>query len=401
MTCVSNPKIYPLDYPPSIASSSLPGDPIVPGVEEIVDTLTYIQIQTRDTALRQANTRRIVGHQTIWNQNHLTGAVNLPISFAEMGKSTLPAPGVLGTVAFLAGGRSYGNPLSDMMAFYLGNESAAAVGMVLSEVRTYLSTCANDSSGFYMGGLNAIGMFTVIEELAFDKPNIARIAATLSVARFGSAGICNATQGVTLGGTVSDGVSTTQVADRISFDTKAVTALGNKLIASRIAGHNGTSNPTDGYIWGGASLWSAIPSARLFNIEGYNFQSQNCTTLGGSLSVCHLSHAAFGSPAVGYVAGGIAATVPGLPVTDIISRLPYDTLTISALGARMADPTVCVDGTQSSAAGYTLGGDITDFAGPARSNKLIFNTESAYPLGTALPGIYADRGAVCDYNPGR
>jgi hypothetical protein len=403
MTCINNLKIYPTDYPAEIASSNLPGDPII-GVEDVLDAVTALQVQSRDTALRMANNRRILGYQTIQNQNRLTGAVNQPLSFAEVGKRSIPKAGILGTVAYLAGGRAYGSPLADMMAFYFGNESAVKVGMVLSEIRLYIGTAMTDWAGYYAGGLGQ-NLYACLDKLSFDKPAIARIGVDLSVARFGASGICNYAQGVFLGGTDSSWTAV-RTGDKLDFSTDIMAPLGNKLAGNRHSAHNGTSNRTDGYLFGGTSNWSTMTeyASQLRTVEGYNYGTQNCTVLGGALSWAHISHASFGSPTVGYVAGGMANTNVGtasFAVTDGISRLAYDGLVLSAMGITLAEQTVCVDGSQSSAAGYTLGGEDAQFSRMAVSNKFIFSTEAIYSLGTTLPGVYADRGMVSDYTPGR
>ncbi|NJR40722.1 MAG: hypothetical protein HC781_20180 [Leptolyngbyaceae cyanobacterium CSU_1_4] len=377
----ANPVLYPLDYPADAQDGELLA----------LDTaILTLRVQARDTALKQSHTRRIGGQNAIQVQNKVSKARPVPMPLTQVGLRSIPAVGLQGTMAILAGGRGHGVS-TDTIAFYYSNESAKPTGVRLSEVRNYMGTIGDSSAGIFAGGIAASGLSATMDEISYPKMTTRRLGASLTLARFATAGVGNKDIGVFLGGAKrTDGGMVTN-GEVYTYATGTIQATS--LITARQAAHNGTSNPTDGFIYGGSSD-GFVGLQPFTSIERYNFATRTSNAVGAALSVPHIVHAAFGNKLKGYVAGGL-----GFVAT--VSRLTYSGLTVATVG-NLPEGKVCADGASTNYSGYTFGGDLasTNWQGTRTIDKLGFASEAIARLGSLLPTPMADQGAVSDYGAG-
>jgi hypothetical protein len=390
-----NTELYPLDYP----STAVDGQ----DDSSELDTFTQLAIQARDTARRQQYMRRVLAAQTIKNQNRLVDAQILPLPFVEIAGFKPGSQPIQGTVAHLAGGRTYNSLLQDANVFYYGNESIAPIGFRLSVPRSYVGTVSEGSYGLYVGGASltdwTLFCSELVEKLSFDKPSLSTLGVTLTDGgRFGLSGIGNKALGVLIGGSRTMTGASLMTADHVNYATEAIASQGNKLNQGRMSPHNGNSNPVEGVLLGGCTTaWTL--SGLIGTSEAYNFTTFSAAVWGTD-ALAHLSHAAFGIPTKGYWAGGIYNPTNPTAFTDVITGLIYSTQSSASIGAKLSEVKVCADGAGSSAAGYAIGGENTNYDGRTTIDKLNYLTESAVRLGTGLANPTSDRGCVSDYGAG-
>lgn len=391
-----NPQLFPTDFP-----ATIPGV----GSEEFAleNAVTTIQRQARDTAVRQAHTRRIGGQNSIGNQNKLVSASQLLMPLYQIGP-VIQAPPFLGTAAYLGGGRGYTSTFDAMYQLPFSNETFADMGVRLTEARMYCGTVGDASAGRFCGGFNSkFGTsVTSLDEFTYLKESVQRLGAQLSQARFGLAGgIGDKTKGLLLGGVAVGSTSAVRTGDRLTYATNTISGLGNFLLANRIAPHNGTCSKFSGYIYGGSPIaWLGGP---LFTIERVTLTTEAITTIGTTLAHAHVVHGACGNDIKGYLAGG--NTNPPASwnwFTDTITAFTYSGETAAPLSAKLIEPKVCLDGTGSSAAGFFVGGDTptANWQGTTTADKLTYSNETTARLGAQLSQPQSDQGAVSDYGAG-
>jgi hypothetical protein len=391
-----NPQLFPTDFPTTLAGV---------GSEEFAleNAVTTVQRQARDTAVRQAHTRRIGGQNSIGNQNKLVSASPLLMPLHQIG-SIIQAIPFLGTAAYLGGGRGHGSTFSSIYRLPFSNETFNPLGVRLTDNREYAGTVGDASSGRFCGGFsNKFGTTVAsLDEFTYLKESVQRLAVQLSQARLGLAGgIGDKVKGLLLGGVADGSSSAVRTGDRLTYATNTISGLGNFLAVNRFAPHNGTCNKFSGYVYGGSPL--AFSGNPLFSVERVTLSTEALTTIGTTLAHAHVVHGACGNDIKGYLAGG--NTNPPATwnwFTNTITAFTYSGETSAPLAATLTEGKVCVDGTGSSIAGYFVAGDTatSNWQGTTTADKLTYSNESTTRLGAQLSQPQADQGAVSDYGAG-
>lgn len=387
--------LYPLDYPSEISDAA---DNASFALENAV---TLLEVQSRDTAIRQALNRRVSGQTDSSLQNRLCRARPVLMPLTRIGSRQVPAPVFLGTIAYLGGGRSHGGAIiKAITSFSLTNDTIAPTGFRLSDGRTYMGTVGNQSSAMFCGGVNLQGLSGTVDELSYRQVSIRRVGSGLTIPIFCGAGMGNKSIGVLLGGIDAAGVSLRH-GERVTYGNEPTfSSLGNILATSRAAPHNGTSTPTTGFVYGGGSgLFFSLPI--LFSIESFNFSTLTTAPVGSNLVKRHIVHAAVGGSTKGYLLGG-SDNPPASPFGAEISAFTYSGQTLALLGITLPDAKVCSDGIGSSGAGYGVGGDTatSQWQGSTSIDKLTYDTEAISRIGATLPDPTADQGGIGDYGAG-
>ena len=381
-----NIEIYPLDYPLETDTSGF----------ELEDAVTTLRVQARDTAIRQAHTRRISGQNSSSNQSRLCGSKPFPMPLTQRGQKQQPLQTLLGRHCFTAGGRGYAGNMRTALAFYFDTETNTAIGLFVSVVRSYMATLSTLTSGFFCGGGHYL-LYTLMEELTYAKPSVAAIGATLSQARLGPVGFGNSVVGVIAGGMIITG-ATVRTTGEFTYATKTNVSLGDRLVEARMAPHNGAALATTGFIFGGTSQPWTLTNFKL-NSEAYTFGSKTFAIVAANLSHPHQSHACFASRLRAYICGGFTAA---WAFSNVITGFTFSGQTNAPLSAVIpSGDKVCCDGTGSSLNGYILGGDAAAsfFSGLKSIDRLNYGTETTAVLGMQLVQSIADNGAVQDYLP--
>lgn len=382
---------YPLDYPTEITGD---GDSYA-----FDDAISSLEVQARDTALQQSHTRRISGQNEIQNQNRLVKAKTLLMPLTSVGAKPAPVLPIQGTVAYLSGGRAHNGLLTYACRLTYSNDTAGRTGLRSSEPRTYQGSLYNTANGYYCGGSGSQGLRTTIEELNYAKVLLRRLGVQLAQARNGLAGIGNKTAGVLLGGVTYTG-SAVRTGSTLTYASLTMANNSTSLVTGRFAPHNGTSTPTMGFLYGGATgNWNNFLSTQILSIESYTFASATAATVGTSLTRPHLVHACFGSTLKGYITGGSVTNNSSYIGDTGITCFTYSGQTVSTLSATMPEPKCCQDGAGSSVAGYAMGGDTntSNWVGTTTIDKLTYSDESIRRIGAQLPQTMADQGAISDY----
>lgn len=391
-----NPQLFPTDFP-----TTLPGV----GSEEFAleNAVTTVQRQARDTAVRQAHTRRIGGQNSIGNQNKLVSASPLLMPLHQIG-STIQVVPFWGTAAYLGGGRGYGTTFDSMYRLAFSNETFTPLGVRLTENREYSGTVGDAASGRLCGGFSSQFGTSVasIDDFNYLKESMQRLNSQLSQARLALAGgIGNKSKGFLLGGVQFGSIDAVRTGDRLTYATNTISGLGNFLAVNRFAPHNGTCNKFSGYVYGGSS--QGYTGNLLFSIERVTLSSEAITTIGTTLAHAHVVHGACGSDSKGYLSGGNTNPVETWNwFTNTITAFTYSGETSAPLSATLVDAKVCHDGTGSSVAGYFVGGDTTtsNWQGTTTADKLTYSNETNVRLGAQLSQPQSDQGAVSDYGAG-
>lgn len=396
-TIVRNPRFFPADFP-----SSIPG--VTSEQSALESTIDNIQTQARDTAVKQAHTRRISAQMAISLQNRHVLSVPSLMPLYRVGPQVQTAP-FLGTAAYLGGGRGYvGDSVFDnIVEMPYSNEAFVGIGTRLTAPRAY-SGCVGDlASGRFCGGTGnkSVDPGNTTDEFVYLRRSLNRIASQLSQSlTMITGGIGDRTKGILLGGLTASGVST-QIGHRLTYSTNVFASLGSTYLpVSRLAPNQGLCSKTAGYNCGGVTQRWGTP---LTSISRVTLSNETIATIGTALANPHVVHAAFGYDVKGYLAGGSNTNPPTSNwFSSVITALTFSGETVATLGAALADAKVCADGAGSSIRGYVIGGDtaVSNWGGTRTVDGLTYSSEAIARLGAQLPTAKSDQGAVSDYGAG-
>jgi hypothetical protein len=387
----TNPLLYPGDY----ANTT---DQQTSQANALENAVTLLQTQAVTTAVQQTLTRRALGQGLIHTDNQSFKFKSGLMPLSVVGQQTTVPQAVLGTVAYIAGGRSHGTILTKSMSFFFSNESSSPEGFTLSDQRTYAGTIFNRNDGYWFTG-NGYQPIRSIEKISYLQVSVRRTGQEVTVPRIGAAGVGDATRGIVAGGVPTDNTqAATRSADRYTYSTETNAPIANLLSVARFAPHNGASETTNGWLFGGSSAGFNFTGNTLLTIERINLPAGSSSAHGSSLQRPHTVHACAGNVAKAIIAGGIATESEGWFGNDI-SEFNFATQTASVLSATLAQGRVCADGIGSSFALYILGGDTvtSEWLGTPDIERVVYSTNTSRLLGAKLPSNAADQGAVGDY----
>lgn len=385
-----NPIVYPDDFSLTsrLGAAAIAASQTAVTLESAVSS---IEVQARDTALRQAHTRRISGQSSISNQNKLM-KTGLLMPLYEVG-TIIASPPFLGSVAYIPG--TYG-----LQCFLFSNEVFRRSTAKLPQEYLYGSTIGNAESGKFVGGVTETGLIgSRFDKVDYKKESVSRTEARLSeprVALIGQMG--TPTTGIIVGGYNAFSVITRNC-EFYNHGTDSVSTVANFLQRNRFAPHGGTSSLFAGYILGGSASPFGADMIRSIERVPYGTNVTSSVNVSPDAPHAHWVHAAFSNPNKGYYAGGANS----IPYTDLdrITALTFSGETSALIAARLAQGTICSFGAGSSQAGYIFAGWIGDLTLINKGvSKLDYATETTSVIGSQLLEQAWDRGAIADYSPG-
>ena len=392
-----NTVLYPLDF------STLQG--VVTDDSSSLETaISTLSTQARDTAVQQAQSRRLAGQMSAALQNQQVTAQPILMPLYLVGTAGLQPP-FLGTACYLGGGRGDGATLGYFYQLTFANECFIPQGIRLTVERGYTGTLCDAQAGRFCGGAmsnNVFGSFASADKLSFATKSMVRMASMLSIGIWGlCGGMGNKTKGFLMGGW-TETENTTRLSHRLTYATDTFASLGNYLLTKRAAPHNGLSSKFSGYILGGAQeIWFTNVMS---TVERVTFSNESVAQIGSQLTYSHMVHASFGYDVKGYLAGGgsFNGTSNWNWFSDNISALTYSGEGISLLSSKLIESRVCADGSGSSAAGFIVGGDSpsSSWRGSKTTDKLIYSSETSSRIGSQMAAEQADQGAISDYGAG-
>lgn len=374
----------------------------------IQSAVSSIELQARDTAIRNAYARRSAGQASTENQLQTIKFGNYLMPLNKAGITLTKAP-LLGTAAYFGGGRAAIASATISAYIYelrFSNEVLTSLDVRLTLPRLYAGTVSNAESGKFAGGIDAnTNLFTAIcEKYTYSKSQIQRISDTLSVAVMGpTGGMGDATRGILAGGASSWTVAV-RTGHSYNHSTDAITTLANFLPVAKYSSHNGFSSKTSGFVWSGARpAFSADITDTIDRID-YANQTLTAVAIATSPLHSHLVHAAGNSEIKGYVAGGATAAAwtagDGNIFDDQIHSFTYSGQTVALLAVRLPDKVICADGASSSEGFYIVGGDSTlAWQSSQTIRKMPFANETTYTIGATLTRKTSDQGSLSDYGP--
>lgn len=381
-----NPSIYPDDFalPTRLggAATSSTGTTLEAAVSQI-------GVQARDTALRQAHTRRILGQSTISQNKSVKTGLLMPLH--QVG-TAIAAPPFLGTVAYIPG-------TAGLQCFLFSNESFRQSTAKLPQEYVYGSVIGNSESGKFVGGQTGTGLIgSNFDKLDYKKEAVSRTAAKLTEPRLVGIGqIGTALTGIIAGGADSSGVLKRDC-HFYNHATDTVNVVANFLQRTRFAPHGGASSQFAGYILGGSASYFGADMIRSIERIPYATGTTASVNVSPDAPHPHWVHAAFSNPVKGYFAGGASSHPYG---SDQVTALTFSGETTALIAARLAQPTICSFGAGSSGAGYIFAGWNGDLSLVNKGvSKLDYSTETTSIIGAQLLEQAWDRGAVSDYSPG-
>lgn len=353
--------------------------------------VSQIATQARDTALRQAHTRRILGQSTISQNKSVKTGLLMPLH--QVG-TVIAAPPFLGTVAYIPG-------TDGLQCFLFSNETFRRSTAKLPQEYLYGSVTGNSESGKFVGGLTGTGLVgNNFDKLDYKKEAVSRTAAKLVEPRIAGIGqMGNALTGIIAGGANSAGVLR-QDCHFYNHLTDVVNTLANFLQRARFAPHGGASSQFSGYILGGSTSYFGTDLIRSIERIPYATGTSASINVAPDAPHSHWVHATFSNPVKGYFAGG-ANSFPYGSDMDRITALTFSGETTALIAARLAQPTICSFGAGSSGAGYIFAGWNGDLSLINKGvSKLDYATEATSIIGAHLLEQAWDRGAISDYSPG-
>jgi hypothetical protein len=382
-----NSLIYPEDFalPTRLGGSSTTNAGIT-----LEAAVSQIAVQARDTALRQAHTRRILG-QSVISQNRAKTGLLMPLH--QVG-TAIASPPFLGTAAYIPG-------TEGLQCFLFSNESFKRSTAKLPQEYVYGSVTGNSESGKFVGGETGTGLIgSSFDKLNYKKESVSRTGAKLTEPRLVGIG----QMGTPLTGIIAGGADSLGVLKRdchfYNHATDTVTVVANFLQRTRFAPHGGLSSQFNGYILGGSSSYFGANMIRSVERIPYAAGTTASINVSPDAPHSHWVHAAFSNPNKGYFAGG-ANSIPYGTNLDRITALTFSGETTALIAAKLAQPTMCSFGAGSSAAGYIFAGWNGDLTLVNKGvSKLDYATESTSIIGAQLLEQAWDRGAVSDYSPG-
>ena len=405
----TNLLLYPLDY----ESGNSAGKSLT-----IETAITNIRVQARDTALKEAHTRRFAGQNSIDLQNRSLSAGIGIMPLYQVGAATPVVP-FLGTQALLGGGRGYtaGKAWANMSRLTFSGETFLPISLYLSSARLYIGTVSDATSGKFCGGTGGdVPASNVIDRAAYAEASLFRLAATIGNGIWGAAGGLNTkTYGYLLGGSANNVYLRSSY--RFSHALNTMTYQGELTTWYRVSPHNGAGNAFNGYIFGGTGFVVGASNPNVFtwgdtafgfsyailNAGKLNYATEAHSTVSIAMDIYHVAHATLGSPIKAYIAAGSTGTVGGSfnPYSNSIYGFTYSGETGALLSATLAEAKICTDGANSSVAGYVIGGDTAaTWAGTTSIDRLTFGTEANVRIGATLYQPFSDQGSASDYGAG-
>lgn len=389
-----NSLIYPEDFP-LVARLGVAAMTASQTAVTLESAVSSIEVQARDTALRQAHTRRISGQSAINNQNKFV-RTGLLMPLHEVGNITA-APRFLGTTTYIPG-------TNGLQCFLFSNEVFRRSTAKLPQEYIYGSTTGNSESGKFVGGMTGTGLTgDQFDKIVYKKETVVRTNARLSEPRLTSIGqMGTPTTGIIVGGYTTSGLVSLRDCHFYNHVADSVSVVGNFLQRERFAPHGGTSSLFAGYILGGSSKPFGIDRIRSIERIPYATNTVSSVNVSPDAPHAHWVHAAFSSPVKGYYAGGANTPPPYIDgFMDRITAITFSGETSALIAARLAQPTICSFGAGSSQAGYIFAGWIGDLTLVNKGvSKLDYDSETTSVIGAQLLEQAWDRGAVADYSPG-
>lgn len=375
----------------------------------IQDAVSSIELQARDTAIRNVYARRSAGQAAIETQLQVISFKNYLMPLNKVG-TVLKAP-LLGTAAYLGGGRALPGSVTVSAYVYelrFSNEVLTCLDVRLSLPRLYCGTVANAESGKFVGGIDVnANLYTdVCEKYTYSKSQMQRISSLLANPIAGAAGgMGDAVRGVVAGGATFYNVAT-RTGHAYAHATDTISTLSNFLPAAKYSPHNGVSSKTSGFVWSGATPATTADIVDTIDRIDYAAGTLTATAIGTSTTHAHIVHAAYNSDIKGYIAGGSTATAWASAdasqfFDDKIHALTYSGQTVALLAARLKERLICADGANSSEGGYIVGGDTptSAWAGSTTIQKMLYSSEALSTIGATLTRKTSDQGSFSDYGP--
>lgn len=249
---------------------------------------------------------------------------------------------------YFAGG--YKNPApagvtSAISALDFGAETTRVVSASITTAKQDLVGVNSSTKGYFAGGGNT----TAISSLVFTGETSTTITATLSISRNDSAGVNSSLAGYFMGGSDGGG-NPLATADKLTFSTETIAALGTKLSDGARYGLAGVNSSTVGYCGGG---WAG---STVNWIDGIIFSTDATTNPSATLATSRRYLAGYNSSTRGYWAGGQLQS--GSSSTEI-DGIDFGTVTAINPTAALTQARFAPFGVNSSAKGYIAGGGTT------------------------------------------
>lgn len=396
-----NQNVYPDDFSFEQAKKS-------EGFATIDDAYRALEIQARDTALRQVNSRRIALASAITAGHRSVRTSPGPIPVHRVGKKATPQP-FLGSAAYTGGRNEHAAGSDSFWQFPFSNEILIPLTARLTFSGVYQSAISNLESAKFAGGISvAVTASDVIDKLTYLKLQIERVAETLDRAVAGTiGGMGNNAFGLWVGG-----VRLTELFNsctRYNHSTNTKTVFNNFLASPRYAPHNGLSSPVNGYVWAGLTRFLSGNIINSIDRIPYSTLATTPTSSAlsnfGDLTPPQAYHASLSAPTRGFIVGGHTLGVNSLtPVTSAIKIFDFSTEMVSNSNNALDEPVTCLQGAGHSQAGFTFGGNNVSegkiyWYGTKKIRKLNYSSTLNFIIGQQLIVNMSDQATTSDYSP--
>jgi hypothetical protein len=399
----SNPLLYPSDYPQSSLSSAL----------ELA--VSQLQVDTRQSAIKQKMSLYKTGQMTIHNQNAETIAKFYRMPLNMVGKK-IKSNTMKGTVAYWVGGQdglnqnpqTYSLRCSVIDRLVMLGDVVSRAGSRLSEERQWPSCVGNKVSFWTVGGWNdsPSGLSKTIDRTDFINESTRRISQQLTRYLYRSIGCGTKYSGYHFGGDEGGwtGQRYTNKIEKIDFIDQSTNTTSTTLAQAKVTGQTTAGNKVAAYIFGGESA-NVIKNI----IEKFSFNGETINTLGVSLIRATANYGAFGNSNNIYIIGGngqynwwvLDATSLGIQkfslLTETISNIGISIAPLNGIGK------VGLGATGSNKHGYSAGSwfnpwpyssKVVDKLSPLDSNEVYRR------LGVSLVYNHCEVPAISDYAEG-
>lgn len=403
-----NLSVYPHDFNLSrIGSSSI--DPVDAGMKAI----STVETNARDTAIRQAQARRMTGQAIIANQAQFIRSSSRLMPLSLIGKPLPSSIPFSGTEACTGGWEGHAQRSTQSLnIFAFSNRKCVDLGMKLSEPRLYCATVGDAESGKFIGGYtsNNLWISHSIDKINYIKKTVNRVAAKIDRGSvFLTGGLGDSVKGIAIGGSSNFSDVSENLCHFYQHATDNLTTYNNALGQPKISVHGGLSSKVAGFVWAGAERPLHNYTKKILIIDQVDYSSGLNRPTISALSVippeAHQYHAALSSLAKGYILEGVSDWDSSLPngssrATAKTTGFRYSGNVLSVLASSLSVPSACITGAGCSAFGNTFGGYPGNYYGSKRIEELDYTTEKIMLLDEKLSVEYADQGSVSDYSPG-
>lgn len=227
------------------------------------------------------------------------------------------------------------------------DDTLSNTGYLLASPRSYHAGVNSSTRGYFGGGIvntNFNSSTNNIESYNFISGNAFGINGSLSVQRYGVAGINSKTNGY-FGGGIQAGVGNIGVIDVLTFSNETAFPAQTALSASRglLAGASGSGDY--GYFAGGTNISTRI--------DAYLYSTNSINAANNSLSFGRQSLAGVNSVYEAFFAGGVESSITFNQIEKVTFSLAA---AVSTVSVTLSSQVESLAGVNSGAHGYFAGG---------------------------------------------